>query len=126
VFHGGSRARLDDTNDRNRQLRPEGRQRVRGCRVAGDYERFNLLREEISGNLPAVSQNRFRTFGAVRKSGGIAKVDNTFMRKPANQLRNHRQPADTGVEDANWFFAIAYHEIFPTMAAPRGRASIRN
>jgi len=98
----GPCSRLDDADDRQRKLTLQGRQGMRGGRVAGHDDGFDVLRLQELSDLAAVASDGVGAFRSVWNPSRVTEVDDPLVRELQNELANDCETADPGVEDADW------------------------
>src|SRR5437660_1169551 len=84
------RSRLDHPDDRNRQRIGQRRQAVRRNRVAGDHQKLDAVRREVSGAEERVARHRLARARPVGHARGVAEIDGVL----AGQLLDQR-PQDS-------------------------------
>ena len=95
------RARLDDTDDRNRQRILQDRQAVRRDGVAGDHQRLDAVGDEVPRREQGVAGHHLARARAVGNARGVAEIDGVLVGKPLDERPQHGQTADAAVEDAD-------------------------
>ena len=70
--------------------------------IASDDNRFHSLLHETFHNGVGQLAYLFRCFGSVRSVRGIAKIQHAFVRHIAADFARHGNPAQTGIENADW------------------------
>ena len=99
---GGARARFDDTDHRQRAepglhcIQPH-----RGSGIAGHHQALDAVPRQRLGRLPRIARHGVGRLGAIRQSRRVTEVHEALMRQRLHQRRQHRQPADAGVEHAD-------------------------
>ena len=119
---GGVGLRLEDADDRHRQLLLELRERRRGRGVArGDYELHALALQETC-DLAGEAPDLFGRPRPVRKARAVADVHEVLVRERDETLVEDGQPAHAGVEHAErpWIHeAIVRAGRYPSRAVRR-------
>ena len=106
----GTRARLDDTNNRQRrEPGPERRQRNGGGRIARNDKQLDALGDEQCGRLFCIPGNRDRTFGAVGQSSRISQIEQMFAGQKVPHRLENGQPADAGIKYADGLLRLDVH-----------------
>ena len=103
-------------------------QRRRRRRVAGDDEQLRVAREQRLGDLEREALELLGRAVAVREARRVAEVEEVLVRELDEQLVQHREPADAGVEDrdrppARITRSVRHGVSIRTAAEGHGRAS---
>ena len=103
---GPHRAGLHDAEHVHAQRRlhqplPQRRQRGRRGAVAGDHEQLDPPRQELLGDLERERLDLPPRARAVRHPRGVGEVDEVLVRQLHEQLVQHREPTDPGIEHAD-------------------------
>lgn len=88
----------------DRQVRvffPQGGQGCRSCCIASYNEHLYAVLDERFGALQGVALYRCSALGAVGESGGVAKIDEVFMRELFLKRPEDREPTHAGVKNAD-------------------------
>lgn len=99
IGKGGLDARLQDADDGDAEGGLQKRQGVGGGGVAGDDDGLDAMADEELGVLHGETADGVGGFGAVRDAGGIAEVDDGFIRKQLPQGADDGEAADAGIKD---------------------------
>ncbi len=97
----GHRPRPDHAQDRQVVAPAQVGQGDCGRSVAGDHDRLDVAFGQPLDRLPAEQQDLLVGARSIRRPGVVAEVDRRFGRHPAQDLAEHGQAADAGVEDAD-------------------------
>ena len=111
--------------DAERRLRhplAQRRQRRRRRRVAGDDEQLRAAREQLLGDLQREALELGLRAGRRRGSGPCRQVEEVLVRQLHEQLVQHGEPADAGVEDGDRARARVARSVMPR---GHGRAARR-
>ena len=87
--------------------------------VAGDDDRFHLLRPQKTGDVLAVPDDGLLALRTVRHAGRVAEVNDALVRQLAYQLAHDSQSAEPGVEDSYGRIAARHQAIDPVILASR-------
>src|SRR5207248_1098741 len=68
---------------------------------AGHDDDLRIFCQKHIGNLKAIAFDRACAFSSVRKSSGVADIQNFFAWEQIPQRFDDGQPADPGIENAN-------------------------
>ena len=98
--HRGLGAGFDDAADGQvGELGPEGGQRQRGGRVAGDDHMFGVQRTKVLDDLSDEGGDGGGAFGAVGEAGGVAEINKVLVDQRLAQGLDNGEAAQSAVQN---------------------------
>src|SRR4051812_36846567 len=88
------------------------------CGVAGNDEGLDLLFDEEGGDLEAVTPHGLGTFRTVGNARGVAEIRHALAGELLHHGMGPREPANSGIEDADGCFCCHHASDAPTVAPP--------
>ena len=71
------------------------------CRIAGNHNRFDMLRHQKADDLSGVADDGVLGFASIRNPRRISKIDDPFFWHLPHDLSGYGQTADAGIENAD-------------------------
>ena len=100
-LHRSSGSCADHANDGNVKFFFYRCQGISACRIAGNHNRFDMLRHQKADDLSGVADDGVLGFASIRNPRRISKIDDPFFWHLPHDLSGYGQAADAGIENAD-------------------------